>query len=78
MADDAKIYNIIEEELKELKDKYNDDRRTSIEHERMDINIEDLIKNEKVIITITNKGYVKRIPLDKYKSQKRGGKGVST
>ena len=78
LADDAKIYNIIEEELKELKDKYNDDRRTSIEHERMDINIEDLIKNEKVIITITNKGYVKRIPLDKYKSQKRGGKGVST
>lgn len=78
LADDNKIYEIMKEELTELKEKYNDARRTSIENERLDIDMEDLIKDEKVLITITNKGYVKRIELDKYKSQKRGGKGVST
>ncbi len=78
LADDNKIYEIMEKELIELKEKYNDSRRTSIENERLDIDMEDLIKDEKVLITITNKGYVKRIELDKYKSQKRGGKGVST
>lgn len=78
LADERKIYDIMKVELREIKDKYGDVRRTTIDLERLDINIEDLIKDEKVIITITNKGYVKRIPLDKYKSQKRGGKGVST
>lgn len=78
LADENKIYEIMKKELSELKEKYNDPRRTSIEDERRDIDKEDLIKNEKVLITITNKGYVKRIELDKYKSQKRGGKGVST
>ena len=78
LADENKIYEIMKKELSELKEKYNDSRRTSIEDERLDIDMEDLIKDEKVLITITNKGYVKRIELDKYKSQKRGGKGVST
>ena len=78
LADENKIYGIMKDELAELKEKYNDPRRTSIEDERLDIDMEDLIKDEKVLITITNKGYVKRIELDKYKSQKRGGKGVST
>ena len=78
LADEDKIYGIMKDELTELKEKYNDSRRTSIENERLDIDMEDLIKDEKVLITITNKGYVKRIELDKYKSQKRGGKGVST
>ncbi len=78
LADENKIYGIMKDELTELKEKYNDSRRTSIENERLDIDMEDLIKDEKVLITITNKGYVKRIELDKYKSQKRGGKGVST
>ena len=78
LADENKIYEIMKKELVELKEKYNDPRRTSIEDERLVIDREDLIKQEKVIITITNKGYVKRIGLDQYKSQKRGGKGVST
>lgn len=78
LADENKIYEIIKNELKELKDRYNDDRKTSIEKERLEIRPEDLIKDENVLVTITNKGYVKRMELDKYKAQKRGGKGVST
>lgn len=57
-------------ELQELKDKYDDDRRTVIEKERKEINPEDLIKDEEVILTFTNKGYVKRMELSKYKAQK--------
>ena len=78
LADDQKIYDIMKQELVEVKEKYNDDRRTLIEDERKDINVEDLIKDEKVILTITNKGYVKRIGIDNYKAQKRGGRGVSS
>ena len=63
LADENKIYEIMKKELSELKEKYNDSRRTSIEDERLDIDMEDLIKDEKVLITITNKGYVKRIEL---------------
>ncbi|MGB6128950.1 MAG: DNA gyrase subunit A [Psychrilyobacter sp.] len=73
-----KVYEIITEELEELKENYSDERRTQIEESRLDINIEDLISDEKVIVTLTNKGYVKRISQDKYKAQKRGGKGVSS
>ena len=78
LGDENRIYTIIKEELAELKEKYSDDRRTSIEESRFDVNPEDLIKDEKVIVTLTNKGYVKRMDLNKYKAQKRGGKGVST
>ena len=78
LSNDQRVYDIIKEDCEELKEKYSDDRRTQIEEERLDINIEDLIKDEKVIVTLTNKGYVKRMNLDKYKAQKRGGKGVST
>lgn len=78
LANKNEVYEIIKKELKELKENYNDKRRTSIQDEKSDINIEDLIKDEKVLITITNRGYVKRIGLDTYRSQKRGGKGVST
>ena len=78
LADDQKIYDIMKQELEEVKEKYNDDRRTLIEDERKDIDVEDLIKDEKVILTITNKGYVKRIGIDNYKAQKRGGRGVSS
>jgi len=77
LNDESKVYSILKEDVLELKDKYGDDRRTSIENERADINIEDLIKDETVIVTMTNKGYVKRMTLDKYTSQKRGGKGIS-
>ncbi|MGL4307573.1 MAG: DNA gyrase subunit A [Cetobacterium sp.] len=78
LTHEDKIYDIIKEELAYLKDKYNDKRRTSIEAERLEIMPEDLIKDETVIVTRTNKGYVKRIEVSKYKAQRRGGKGVST
>ncbi|MDY4006945.1 MAG: DNA gyrase C-terminal beta-propeller domain-containing protein, partial [Fusobacterium varium] len=78
LADEQKIYDIMKQELIEIKEKYNDDRRTLIEDERKDIDVEDLIKDEKVLLTITNKGYVKRIGIDNYKAQKRGGRGVSS
>ena len=61
LADNSKIYEIMKKELLELKEKYNDKRRTQIEEERMEILPEDLIKDEEIIITYTNKGYVKRI-----------------
>lgn len=78
LSDDSKIYEIIKEELLYLKEKYNDKRRTLIENERMEILPEDLIKDENVILTLTNKGYVKRMEVSKYKAQKRGGKGVAS
>ncbi|MCJ8341609.1 MAG: DNA gyrase subunit A [Cetobacterium sp.] len=78
LASEERIYDIIKTELNELKNKYNDKRRTQIEDERLEIMPEDLIKDETVIVTRTNKGYVKRIEISKYKAQKRGGKGVST
>lgn len=78
LAHDSKIYEIMKKELQELKDKYNDDRRTIIEKERKEISPEDLIKDEAVILTFTSKGYVKRMELSKYKAQKRGGKGVAS
>lgn len=74
---DEKIYQVMKEELSEMKDKYNDARRTLIEEERMEILPEDLVKDEEMIITCTNKGYIKRMEASKYKSQHRGGKGVS-
>ena len=67
----------MKKELLELKEKYDDKRRTKIEEERMEILPEDLIKDEEIVITYTNKGYIKRIEASKYKAQKRGGKGVS-
>ena len=78
LAHDSKIYEIMKNELQELKDKYNDDRRTIIEKERKEISPEDLIKDEAVILTFTSKGYVKRMELSKYKAQKRGGRGVAS
>ena len=72
----AKILKIITDELKELKEKYGDKRRTEIAGEANELDIEDLIQKEDVVITITHSGYIKRIPCDAYKSQGRGGKGV--
>lgn len=78
LADDNRVYEIIKDELNDIKNRYNDPRRTVIEKERLEIRPEDLIKDDSVLVTITNRGYVKRMELDKYKAQKRGGKGVST
>lgn len=75
---DNRKYEIIREEVIKLKTTYADKRRTSIEDKRNDIDIEDLIKEEEVVVTITNKGYVKRVTADSYKLQKRGGVGVNS
>lgn len=77
LADEALLLKIIKDELTEIKKTYGDERRTLIIHGESDINIEKLIKKEQNIITITHFGYIKRIAVDAYKSQKRGGKGVT-
>ena len=71
-------YEIIRQEVIELKTNYGDKRRTEIQNKRNEIELEDLIKEEDVVVTITNKGYVKRISTDAYKSQRRGGIGVNS
>ncbi|MCC6818664.1 MAG: DNA gyrase subunit A, partial [Bacteroidia bacterium] len=75
LADESLRYSIIKEELVEMKEKYGDDRRTLIEHSAGEIDIEDLIPNEKVVITISHMGYIKRTILTEYKEQNRGGRG---
>ncbi|QIB27854.1 DNA gyrase subunit A [Caloranaerobacter azorensis] len=77
LADDRLIYKIIKDELLEIKEKYNDDRRTEIRASIDEISIEDMIKEEKVVITLTHFGYIKRLPEDTYKAQRRGGKGIT-
>ena len=77
LGSEPKILNIIKEELTELKEKYGDDRRTQIiAAEAQKIEEEELIKPEEMVVTLTHAGYVKRQPLDAYKKQKRGGRGV--
>ena len=72
----ALVKEIIKEELKEIKNKYADPRRTEIKAQREKIYTEDLIPDEEVVVTLTHRGYVKRIPLDVYREQRRGGKGI--
>ncbi|SFN28696.1 DNA gyrase subunit A [Paenimyroides ummariense] len=67
--------NLIKEELTEIRDKYGDDRRSHIEYAGGEMNIEDLIADEQVVITISHAGYIKRTPLSEYKTQNRGGVG---
>lgn len=71
-----RILDIIVTELSDMKKNYGDPRRTEISNEVSDFSIEDLIEEEEVVITLSNDGYAKRIPLDTYKSQNRGGKGI--
>ena len=77
LASRERILGIIKTELAELKAKFGDARRTSIEIQAADMEIEDLIPEEDVVVTITNTGYVKRIPVAAYRTQRRGGKGVT-
>lgn len=77
LANDHLQYAIIKEELLEIKRKYNDDRRTEITSAPGEIDIEDLIDEHDVVLTLTHLGYVKRTPLDTYKSQRRGGRGIT-
>ena len=76
LANPQRILDIIVEELTEIVNKYGDERKTEIANEITDFSIEDLIEEEDVVITLSNDGYAKRIPLDTYKSQNRGGKGI--
>ena len=75
LGDEARRMKIIKEELLEMREKYGDERRTAIEFDAGEINIEDLIANEEMVVTISNMGYIKRTPLTEYKSQTRGGVG---
>ena len=67
--------NLIKDELSEIKEKYGDERRSKIEYAGGDFRVEDIIPNEKVVITISHAGYIKRTPLSEYKTQNRGGVG---
>jgi DNA gyrase subunit A len=77
LADRALQLQIIREEIAELRGKYSDDRRTTIEPEEDDLDLEDLIADEEVVITISHQGYAKRLPSDTYRTQGRGGKGIT-
>ena len=76
LSNERLLLNVIKEELLEIKEKYGDDRRTKIMPAASEINIEELIEEEDMLITITAQGYIKRISLESYKVQNRGGKGV--
>ena len=75
LSDKNRRMNIISEELNEIKEKYGDMRRSVIEYSGGDLSIEDMIPDEKVVITISHAGYIKRTSLDEYKVQNRGGVG---
>lgn len=77
LADVQKIMQVVKEEMLAIKEKYNDPRRTEIAVDEDDFVAEDLIADEEIVVTITNLGYIKRQPVTTYKSQKRGGRGVS-
>ena len=77
LASEVRVLEIIKEELLNLKQTYGDERKTSITHGEGEIDIESLIKEETNVVTLTHFGYIKRVALDVYKSQKRGGKGLT-
>jgi DNA gyrase subunit A len=77
LDDPQKLRGIIKDELTQVKEKYADPRRTEIFPEESDIDIEDLIAEEEVIVTITHSGYAKRLPVTTYRKQRRGGRGVT-
>jgi DNA gyrase subunit A len=77
LADPEKIKGVLKTELVEIRDKYGDARRTEIQDVEDEIDIEDLIEEETCVYTLTKAGYIKRVPASVYRSQKRGGKGVS-
>ena len=77
LADEKLVYNLIKEESLETIEKFGDDRLTKIVRAQGEFEEEDLIKDEETIISLTHFGYIKRVPLDTYRSQKRGGKGIA-
>ena len=77
LGDEGKVLSLIKEELTEIADRYGDDRRTQITFAEDDLDIEDLIQDQQMVITITKSGYIKSIPLATYRQQRRGGVGVT-
>ena len=77
LANERLLLNVIKEEILIIKENYSDERRTEIRHAEGEIDMRDLINDEEIAITLTHFGYIKRLPSDTYKSQRRGGRGVS-
>jgi DNA gyrase subunit A len=77
LGDEARVMGIVKDELREISDAYGDERRTQISHAEGEIDIEDLIADQQMVITITQTGYVKSLPLATYRQQRRGGVGVT-
>src|SRR5690606_11494503 len=77
LGDIRKVYEVIKQELLEIKEKYGDDRRTQITSASAELAEEDLIADEDVVVTVTHFGYIKRLPLTAYRSQRRGGRGIT-
>ncbi|MBX2834460.1 MAG: DNA gyrase subunit A [Micavibrio sp.] len=77
LADRAKLLEVLVDELKEVKDKFGTPRRSELVEAEFEMDMEDLIQREDMVVTITGQGYVKRVPLDTYRAQRRGGKGRS-
>ena len=77
LADEVLLMGVIKDELTEIRDKYGDERRTQIVRDEGEFDEEDLVEEENVTITFTHLGYIKRVPADTYKAQKRGGKGIT-
>jgi DNA gyrase subunit A len=76
LGDETRVFGLIKEELLEIRERYGDERRTEITHSEDEIDIEDLIADQQMVISITKSGYIKSLPLATYRSQKRGGIGV--
>ena len=76
LADEKKLLGVIKEEIIIIRNKYGDERRTSIGYDEYELSMEDLIPNENTVIAMTKLGYIKRMTVDNFKSQHRGGKGI--
>lgn len=77
LSSEGRVLEIVKEDLLRIKAKYGDERRTQIEMVTNDIDIEDLIEEEEIVVTLTHSGYTKRVPVSTYKSQHRGGRGIA-
>ncbi len=77
LANESMVLDIIKNDLIEIKNKYGDERRTDISLVTTEIDIDDLIDEEDIVVTLTHSGYIKRLPVDTYKSQRRGGRGIT-
>jgi DNA gyrase subunit A len=77
LGDESRVLAVIKEELTEIGERFGDERRTDISHSEDEIDIEDLIADQQMVITITNTGYIKSLPLTTYRQQHRGGRGIT-